>query len=394
MLKKIKNILPGALLFVLLALVVEFLNFSTSSNSGSNSFNQNYKVLPVPLPDTMSFAGEPVPMNHFGVRENLEQEMLVNIYWQSQTMLDLKRANRYFPEIEKILKRNGVPDDFKYLAMAESGFTYKNSAAGAVGFWQILKATAIANDLEVGKDIDERYNLAKSTEAACKYFKQAYDEFHNWTLVAASYNMGMAGVAKAIGFQKQANYYDLGLNTETSRYIFRILALKEIESNPEKFGFFIKPSELYPLIPTIQISVDSTIPDLAEFALSRHVNYRILKILNPWLLSSSLPNPHNETYIISLPRTDATFVDLGENIVYNDTGTSKLFSQSVADTSAKAQAPSAPKIIVHFVKKGETIEAIAKKYNVSAEQIRSWNSLSDSSAVRANDEIILFKDIK
>lgn len=393
MLKKIKNILPGILLFVLLALIIEFLNFSTSAVTESNSFNQNYKVLPVPLPDTMTFAGEPVPMKHFGIRENLEQEMLVNIYWQSQTMLGLKRAHRYFPEIERILKDNGIPDDFKYLAMAESGFTYKTSAVGAVGFWQILKATAIANGLEVDKDVDERYNLDKSTEAACRYFKEAYQQFHNWTLVAASYNMGMAGVAKAIEFQKQNNYYDLGLNTETARYIYRILALKQIQSNPERFGFYIRPADMYPLIPTMQVQVDSSIANLANFAISMHVNYRILKILNPWLLSSSLPNPDKQTYIILLPKTDASFVDLGENIVYNDSLTNKA-NTAMMDTVAKIQNPSASKIVVHFVKQNETIESIAKKYNVTTAQIRSWNSLSDTSSVHKNDEIILFKDNK
>jgi hypothetical protein len=393
MLKKLKNIIPGALLFVLLALMVEFLNFSTSGTNENNTFNQSYKVLPVPLPDNMNFAGEAVPMNHLGIRENLEQEMLVNIYWQSQTMLMLKRANRYFPEIEKILKKNGIPADFKYLALAESGFTYKASPAGAAGFWQILKSTALAGGLRVDKDVDERYNLEKSTEVACKYFKQAYDEFHNWTLVAASYNMGMGGVAKAIAFQKQGGYYDLGLNTETSRYVYRILALKEIQTNPEKFGFYVKSSELYPLIPTIQVNVDSSIDNLADFAISMHSNYRVLKILNPWLSSSSLPNPDKETYTIAFPKTDATFVDLGENITYNDTAAGKV-SQCLIDTSAKVQSTCSSKIIVHFVKQDETLQSIAEKYNVSVEQIRSWNTLADTSSVKVNDEIILFKDTK
>jgi len=392
-LKKLKNILPGVLLFVLLALIVEFLNYSTSGVAESNSFNQNYKVLPVPLPDSLTFAGELVPMNHLGIRENLEQEMLVNIYWQSQTMLELKRANRYFPEIARILKKNGIPDDFKYLAMAESGFTFKTSPAGAAGFWQILKPTAISNGLEVGKDVDERYNLEKSTEAACKYFKQAYDEFHNWTLVAASYNMGMAGMAKAIAFQKQDNYYDLGLNTETARYIYRVLALKELLTNPQKFGFYVKSSELYPLIPTLKVPVDSSIKNLADFALSMHTNYRILKILNPWLLSSELPNPEKETFMISLPKKDAVFIDLGETIVFNDTTASNV-NKCLADTSAKTQSQCTSKIVVHFVKPNETISTIAKKYNVTPEQIRSWNSLADTSSLKVNDEVILFKDNK
>jgi membrane-bound lytic murein transglycosylase D len=392
MLKRIKNILPGALLFVLLAFVMEFLNFSTSSIMETTGFNQSYKVLPVPLPDSMTFAGELVPMKHFGVRENLEQEMLVNTYWQSQTMLCLKRANRYFPEIEKILKKNGIPDDFKYLALAESGFTYKTSPAGAAGFWQILKTTALANGLEVDKDVDERYNLAKSTEAACRYFKEAYNHFHNWTLVAASYNMGMGGVAKSMEFQQQDNYYDLGLNNETARYVYRILALKQIQANPEKFGFFVKHSDLYPPIPIVEVDVDSSIDNLADFALSLRANYHILKILNPWLISSKLPNPHSLTYSISLPKKDATFMDLGENIVYNDT-TAKP-NQCLIDTSAKVQNSCSSRIIVHFVKENETVEAIAKTYSVAPEQLRSWNSLSDSASLRTDDEIIIFKDTK
>ncbi len=391
MLRRIKNILPGVILFVLLALMLEFLNFSTSSMNEGTNFNQNYKVLEVPLPDSMSFCGESVPMKHFGVRENLEQEMLVNTYWQSQTLLCLKRANRYFPEIEKILKKNGVPDDFKYLAMAESGFSYKTSGAGAAGFWQILKTTGEANGLEINKDVDERYNLEKSTEAACRYFKEAYKHFHNWTLVAASYNMGMGGVAKSMEFQQQDNYYDLGLNNETARYVYRILALKEIQSNPEKFGFFLKHSELYPPIPIIQMDMDSSIDNLAEYALSLHVNYHILKMLNPWLVSSKLPNPHNEIYTISLPKRDAVFVDLGENIDYNDTVRP---NQCLIDTSSKVQSFCGSKIIIHFVKGHETIEEIAKNYDVTPAQLRSWNSLSDSASIKTDDEIILFKDNK
>ncbi len=390
MLKKIKNIIPGAILFVLLALVVEFLNFSTTNLNENVPFNQGYKVLPVPLPDTMSFAGEKVPMNHFAVRENLEQEMEVNIYWQSQTMLCLKRANRYFPEIEKILKKNGIPTDFKFLALAESGFSYKASPVGASGFWQIMKPTALANGLEVTKDVDERYNLAKSTEAACRYFKEAYRHFHNWTLVAASYNMGMGGVAKAMEFQKQDNYYDLGLNNETARYVYRILALKEIQSNPEKFGFFIKKSELYPPVPIVEYDVDSSIDNLAEYAMSLHANYHILKILNPWLTSSKLPNPKGETYTIQLPKRDAVFMDLGESIVYNDSTATP--NQCLIDTSASVQNMCSSKIIVHFVKKNETVESLAKTYNVTREQLCSWNSLADTASLRTDDEIIIFKD--
>jgi membrane-bound lytic murein transglycosylase D len=391
MIRKIGTILPGALLFILLALMLELLNFSTSNINETNSFNQNYKVMPVPLPDSMNFAGEQVPMNHFGVRENLEQEMLINIYWQSQTMLELKRTSRYFPVIEKILKKNGIPQDFKYLAMAESGFSFKVSPAGAAGFWQILKSTALANGLEVGKDIDERYNLEKSTESACRYFNEAYKHFHNWTLVAASYDMGMSGVAKAMEFQKQDNFYALGLNSETARYLYRILALKEILLNPEKYGFYIRHSDLYPPIPTIGLYIDSSISNLADFAISNHVNYRILKILNPWLLSSSFSNPQKQTYIIYLPKKDATFTDLGENVVYNDTAQP---NQCLIDTSSEVQNSCTSKILIHFVKQDETIETIAKNYHVTKEKLSLWNSLSDSIPLKTNDEIIIFKDNK
>ncbi|HTB31152.1 MAG TPA: LysM peptidoglycan-binding domain-containing protein, partial [Bacteroidia bacterium] len=226
---------------------------------------------------------------------------------------------------------------------------------------------------------------------ACRYFKEAYNHFHNWTLVAASYNMGMGGVAKSMQFQQEDNYYDLGLNTETARYIFRILAFKEIETNPEKFGFFIKHSDMYPPIPIVQIDVDSSIDNLADYALSLRANYHILKILNPWLVSSKLPNPKGVTYTISLPKRDAVFIDLGENIDYNDTARP---NQCLIDTSSKVQNSCSSKIIVHFVKENETVEVIAKTYSVTPEQVRSWNSLSDSAALRTDDEVIIFKDTK
>jgi membrane-bound lytic murein transglycosylase D len=391
MLGRIKHILPGALLFFLLAFILEFLNFSTSSVNENIAFNQSYKVLPVPLPDSMDFAGETVPMNHFGVRENLEQEMLINIYWQSQTMLELKRASRYFPVIEKILKKNGIPQDFKYLAVAESGLTFKVSPAGAAGFWQIIKSTAVANGLEVEKDIDERYNLEKSTESACRYFNEAYKHFHNWTLVAASYDMGMSGIAKAMEFQKQDNFYALGLNSETARYIYRILALKELLSNPEKFGFFVTHSDLYPPIPTIGVYIDTSIANLADFAIRNHVNYRILKLLNPWLLTSSFSNPQRQTYVIYLPKKDAVFTDMGENIVYTDTAQA---DKCLIDTSSEVQAQCTSKILVHFVKKDETLESIAKSYHVTKEKLCLWNSLVDSIPIKINDELIIFKDDK
>ncbi len=223
---KFKNVLFFGGAFIILVFIIEALSFSQSSSTDDTPFNQTFKVFPVPLPDTMSFAGEKVPMNHLGVREGLEQEMLVHTYSQSLAMLMLKRTQRYFPVIEDILKRYSIPNDFKYLALAESAFSYKPSPAGAVGFWQQMKYTAEAYNLEINREVDERYNLEKSTEAACKYFRDAYAVFHNWTLAAASYDMGIEGVRKELEKEKEKSYYDLSVNLETSRYIYRILSLK------------------------------------------------------------------------------------------------------------------------------------------------------------------------
>jgi hypothetical protein len=265
-------------------------------------FNTSYNVLSVKLPKELDFADEPVPLYDSDVREGLEKELLVNTYWQSQTLLLIKRANRYFPQIEPILKRNGIPDDFKYLPLIESGFTYVVSPAGAAGFWHILEATAKENDLEVNEEVDERYNLEKSTQAACDYFKKAYSVFGNWTIVAASYNMGISGISKQIERQKTSNYYGLLLNEETARYVFRILAIKEIISYPRNYGYYLRQKDLYQPAPYIEITVDSSISDLANFALAQNISYKTLKKFNPWLRNNTLTNKLKKKYQIALPQ--------------------------------------------------------------------------------------------
>ncbi|HXB12117.1 MAG TPA: lytic transglycosylase domain-containing protein, partial [Bacteroidia bacterium] len=274
---KLKNVLLLGGTFVILVLIIEALSFSQSSSNDDTPFNQAFKVFPVPMPDTMSFAGETVPMNHLGVREGLEQEMLVHTYWQSQAMLMLKRTQRYFPVIEDILKRYSIPNDFKYLALAESAFSYKPSPAGAVGFWQLMRYTAEAYNLEINREVDERYNLVKSTEAACKYFRDAYAVFHNWTLAAASYNMGIEGLRKELEKEKEGSYYDLSLNLETSRYLYRILSLKLLVSSPSQYGFYLKKQDMYQPIPSYTVSVDSTISSLADFASQYGISFHTLK---------------------------------------------------------------------------------------------------------------------
>ena len=253
------------------------------------------------FPTQIDFAGENTPLNIADVRERLDRELLVNANLDATTRIIIKRANRAFPVIEPILAKYGVPDDFKYLAVIESGLVNAVSPAGARGVWQFMPATGKEYALEINDNVDERYHLEKSTEAACKYLLKAKEKFGSWTLAAASYNGGVAGVNNQITFQGVGNYYDLLLTEETSRYVFRILALKEIMQNQQRYGFNLLESELYPVIPTKTVEVTTSIPDLAIWAKEQGINYKILKIHNPWLRDRSLENKNGKKYIIEIP---------------------------------------------------------------------------------------------
>lgn len=292
----------------LMLICIGLLNFSndaTNQNeSYKNQFNKDYRIFAVNIPDKIDFAGERIPIEDFDIRERLDRELLVNTYWQSQTLLWIKRSNRWLPIISDILKKNNIPDDFKYLALIESGFTQAVSNKGASGFWQFIESTAKSYGLEINDEIDERYNPEKSTEAACKYFKDSYKTFNNWTMVAASFNVGLNGLYKQSEKQKSNNFYDLALNDETSRYIFRIAAAKEIISRPADYGFQVRKKDLYPAIPYQHVKVDSTITDLVKFSQIQGINYKLLKLLNPWLRSDKLTNPNKKTYLIKIPKGD------------------------------------------------------------------------------------------
>jgi hypothetical protein len=255
------------------------------------------------FPVEVDFSGEKAPLQIADVKERFDRELLVNANLHSSTLLIIKRANRAFPVIEPILAQYGVPDDFKYLAVIESALTNAVSPSGAKGVWQFMPETAKEKGMEVNDIVDERYHLIKSTEAACKYLLAAKQKFGSWTLAAASYNGGMNGINKKIEEQKVTDYYDLLLTDETSRYVFRILALKEIMKSPEKFGFNISEHELYSLLPTKTIVVDSTINDLATFAKSQGINYKILKLHNPWMRDKKLSNTSKKRYEIEIPTT-------------------------------------------------------------------------------------------
>lgn len=283
----------------------KYFTFSTSTEKEDDHYqkyvNQHYKVFAIELPDSLDFMGEPVPLLMEDVKERLDREMLVNVYWQSQTLLFFKRSNKYFPIIEPILKENGVPDDFKYLALTESGLMNVISPAGATGYWQFLKKTGQEFNLEVNNEVDERYHLEKSTLAFCEYITQAYNHFGSWTLAAASYNMGIAGLQNRIDKQKVNNYYDLLLNEETGRYVFRIIAVKEILSNPTKYGFHFRPQDLYPVDKFNILEVDTAVSNFAVFAQEQGINYKILKLMNPWLRQAYLHNSKGKTYQIKIP---------------------------------------------------------------------------------------------
>ena len=286
-------------LFSIFFLSSSYLN--NSDNIHQQGFNSKYNVYSVLKPNDLKFADELVPNTSLDVWERLDKELLKNIYWQSNTLLYFKRANKYFPIIEEILAKNNIPNDFKYLALIESGFEYTVSPSGAAGFWQIMRGTAREYGLEVNYAIDERYNLRKSTEAACSYLRKAYDEFGSWTMAAASYNMGINGVRRKIEKQETNNYFNLHLNDETSRYVFRIIVIKEIMENPRKYGFVFRDNDLYTHPQVKQIMVDSTIDNLYSFAKDHNINYKILKKYNPWLRISKLPDESRRVYYIDIP---------------------------------------------------------------------------------------------
>ncbi|MDG1023027.1 MAG: lytic transglycosylase domain-containing protein [Flavobacteriaceae bacterium] len=298
---KPKNLLLTALTFLVLLISANEITPALLTAFKVDKEGESYKVYALQLPEVLDFAGETTPLDAPDIRERLDKELLVNTYWQSNMMLLLKRANKHFPLIEKILEEEGVPSDFKYLSVIESALENARSPKGAKGFWQLMPATAKEYGLEVNSNVDERYHIEKSTRAACQYLKKAKNRFGSWTLAAASYNRGMYGTNRLLDKQLVDNYYDLLLNSETSRYVFRILAVKEIMSNPQRYGFIFKAADLYHSIPVNKIGLDTAITNLAEFAKEKQINYKILKIHNPWLIENHFNNKSRKYYEIEIP---------------------------------------------------------------------------------------------
>ncbi|MDB5249998.1 MAG: Transglycosylase-like protein with domain [Segetibacter sp.] len=253
------------------------------------------------VPVRMSFAGEEVPLDRWEVHEAFDRELIYNYNNPGHLSYILKLSKRYFPMIEARLKENGVPDDFKYLCVAESNLQNLTSRVGATGFWQFMKTTGPGYNLEVNENVDDRYNVLKSTDAACKYLKQAYAKFGNWTAAAASYNCGMGGYNNWATFQQTKYYYDLLLPEETSKYIFRILSFKHLMSNAKEMGYTVNEGNGYKQFKTRPVNVSSSISNLAQWSLDNGTNYKMLKLLNPWMRGKSLIVAPGKSYIVNLP---------------------------------------------------------------------------------------------
>ena len=290
-----------SIIFITLLSITFFNAVYNSDVPSEKNTADSYTIKALKIPDELTFAGEKVPTGLYDIKERMDRELLVNTYWQSNGLLLIKRAHKYFPIIEPMLKKYGIPDDFKYLAVAESGLENNSSSAGAAGFWHFLKSSAKEYGLEVNQNVDERYNLEKATKVAADYLKKSKKRFGTWTLAAAAYNAGNARIARNLKKQQVTDYYDLLLNSETSRYVLRIVALKEVLSYPKKYGFEFEKEDLYTSPATRTVKVDTVITNIASFAKGFNTNYKELKLQNAWLRENKLNNKSRKLYKITIP---------------------------------------------------------------------------------------------
>ena len=272
----------------------------------ARAIRADYRVYAPTIPDSLAFCGERVPLNLYYVREALDRELVSNMYYQSSTLFYIKRATRFFPTIERILREEGVPDDMKYLCVAESGLQCVTSPAGAGGYWQFMKTTGQKYGLEISDEVDMRNDLEASTRAACRYLKSLKARFGGWTEAAAAYNCGENGLGKRLDNQQQQSYYDLLLNQETQRYVFRILAIKLILQHPQDYGYTVRRCDTYPELPFSEVTLSGQNVDLVAFAKENGTSYKMLRTMNPWLTSSTLKNKSGKSYKVKIPTKKGT----------------------------------------------------------------------------------------
>lgn len=271
-----------------------------------------------PIPTSLQFAGQSISLERYDLRERYDREQMAVAYSHSSSLLILKRANRYFPLLEPILKEQGIPDDFKYLAVTESNLDPRaKSPVQAAGLWQLMPKTAQELGLEVNDEVDERYHLEKATVAACKYFKRAYSKYKDWNMVAASYNGGMGRISGEADKQQVSDFFDMLLTAETSRYVFRIFVMKQFLENPKSFGYILQKEDFYTTIATKSVTINGAVDDWTSWATQQGINYYLLKEFNIWLRDRKLTNSSKRAYRIELPEQADLKYDAGKIKIHN-----------------------------------------------------------------------------
>lgn len=347
--------------------------------------NNNFSVFGLNIPRNLSFCGEKIPTNDYALKDNLEKEFFKNKQWKNNAGYLFSKAQKWFPYIEPILKTEGVPDDFKYVAVIESHLSNAVSPAGAAGFWQLVPTTARHYGLVVNENVDERLEVEKSTRAACKLIKYAYSVFKNWTLSAAAYNLGVGGIQNALAKQKSDNYYDLLLNRETGSFIYRILAYKTLFANPENLGLKKKSLKYYPKVPVKTIKIDSSITNLNHFAKSVKCNIALLKLFNPWLIGDQLSNPDKRIYEFKIPKKpNADYSSYYTDLIKSDIIDSNSVQLAVIDTLTTKE-----NVINHLVSVNENLKDIAEFYEVNVSEIKEWNNITDSTHLKSGTRLII-----
>lgn len=379
-------------------MVILFLHFAAhlvkvpSEINFSSYANYNFSAFGLNIPRNLSFCDERIPTNDYALRDNLEKEFFKNKQWKRSAGFLYSKAQKWFPYIEPILKKEGVPEDFKYVAVIESHLTNARSSQGAAGFWQLVPSTARNYGLVVNDNVDERLDVEKSTQAACKLINDAYKIFKNWTLTAAAYNLGIGGIQKAMNKQNANNYYDMMLNKETGSFVYRILAYKTLFSDPKHFGIKRKSIKYLPKIPVKVIKVDSGISNLNHFAKVLKVNSAILKLFNPWLLNDYLDNPNKRTFEFKIPKKNNAdysnyYADLLEQNKVEEadtiTGSTEI---NPSNNPVKAEEGNE---ILHNFSEGEKIKELAEIYGVRVLDILNWNNLKNEKEIQSGQLLII-----
>lgn len=364
-------------LIILFIVIVGVSAFLKLRKENDNNFNYRgisyYQVYSEDKPDSIGFCGEVIPLADDEVREKFEKELYQLTYYRHNTRILMKRAKKWFPQIEPVLRQHNVPEDFKYMAIVESALSNVVSNRGAAGFWQLMPVTGRTMGLEVNEEVDERFDPIKATHAACRYINYAKKRLDSWTNVAASYNMGIAGVKRQMKMQKISTYYNLNLNKETGRYVYKIIALKHVMENAEKYGFPESPDAKTP-DPTQSIRIDSTINNLEAFAQKYGITLQELKEHNPWLKGRSLTDDER-IYSLELPFSARQSVEVKET------------TDATVITIKNKRIP-----LVHTVLQGESIGSLATAYNISEDSIRHWNDLDQKKLLKGQKIKLYLKD--